>query len=358
MLNELKRRNVPDLLTFSDGTAVCTVTDWQKRRQEIEDIFQKEMYGKIPNRPRSLSFNTTSRKEDKRFCAGKASLTKTDITCTLENGTFTFPLYCAVPVKKPKLTFLHINFRDCVPDKYMPTEELIDNGCAVFSFCYKDITSDDNDFTNGLAGVLFPDGRRTGNDSGKIAMWAWAAMRAMDYIQTLDCIDKEKVVVIGHSRLGKTALLTSAFDNRFFAAVSNNSGCCGAAIEREKAGERYENIFSKFPFWFCPDFEKYANGSSEFPVDQHALIALSAPRYVCVGSAKEDIWADPESEFLACVGASAVYELYGKRGFIHDNAYPTAPSALQKGDISYHVREGVHYLSRTDWLYYLKYFQG
>lgn len=54
------------------------------------------------------------------------------------------------------------------------------------------------------------------------------------------------------------------------------------------------------------------------PFDQHYLIASIAPRYVCVGSASEDAWADPKSELLGCLAASSAYEKYDKKGFVCD----------------------------------------
>jgi len=144
-----------------------------------------------------------------------------------------------------------VNFRDDNPDRYQPTEEIIDNGFAVLTVCYKDVTSDDGDFTNGLAGVLFPDGKRGADDSGKISMWAWAASRLLDYAETLsDKLDLEKSVVCGHSRLGKTALVAAMFDSRFKFSYSNDSGCSGAALARGTTGETVEDICDRFPFWF------------------------------------------------------------------------------------------------------------
>ncbi|MBQ2859273.1 MAG: hypothetical protein IJE82_02830, partial [Alphaproteobacteria bacterium] len=130
--------------------------------------------------------------------------------------------------------FVHVNFRDLNPDRYMPTEELIDNGFAVLSIYYNDVATDDGDFTKGLAGVLYPDGKRkTDTDCGKIAMWAWAAQRALDYAETIpQKLDMKRSVVCGHSRLGKTALLAGATDERFAFSYSNDSGCSGAAIAR------------------------------------------------------------------------------------------------------------------------------
>lgn len=313
------------------------------------------MYGRLPKKPTSIKFEEIS--NDDFFCAGKANLKKIMITCELENGTFSFPVSYTMPVEKPRLTFVQINFRPQVPDKYQPTEELVDNGCAVLSFYYEDITTDNGDFSNGLAGVLFPDCiRHNSDDPGKIAMWAWAAMRVMDFIETLDELDSSKVVVIGHSRLGKTALLTGALDTRFMSAASNDSGCCGAAIIRGKVGETYEDIHKEFGYWFCPKFQKYVFKEEVIPFDQHYLLSAIAPRKLYVASAEKDIWADPKSEFLSCLAASEVYKLYGLSGLIHNNEYLTAPDCLHDGEIGYHVRKGLHYFSRTDWLYYLKYY--
>jgi hypothetical protein len=163
--------------------------------------------------------------------------------------------------------------------------------------------------------------------------------------------------VIGHSRLGKTALLTSAFDDRFKYVISNDSGCCGAALERGKLGERYDEISKTFPYWFCPAFNRDAQAGVEMPYDQNALISLSVPRCVIIGSAEEDIWADPTSEFLCLAETNKVYELYGMKGLVHNDEIPPAGSVLSDGDASYHHRHGKHYFSREDWLVYMDFIE-
>lgn len=353
---ELQKRNLPDILSFKNGEKITTIKDWEIQKEELKKEFQREMYGKIPAAPKSIRFEEISK--DEYFCAGKTVLRKVNIICELENGEFSFPVYCTVPKCKPKMTFLLINFRDNVPDKYLPSEELIDNECAAFSFCYEDVTSDDDDFTNKLAGVLFPNGKRENDDAGKIAMWAWAAMRVMDYIETLSEVDAERVTVIGHSRLGKTALVTAAFDDRFYSAASNDSGTCGTAITRNKndGAEKFSDIFSSFGYWFCKNFQKYATDNIPTEFDQHQLLALIAPRKLAIGSSELDLWADPKGEFLSCVAASEVWKLYGKQGIVHNNEYLNAPDCLHSGDIGYHFRKGLHYFSRTDWLYYLDFY--
>ena len=242
LLEELKTRNIPEL----------------KSREEMLEIIQNEEYGRSVPPPEKVTF-TVAEELVERFCASKATLHKIIAECVINGKEFSFPFYAAVPTEKKKHPFfVHINFRDDNPDRYQPTEEIIDNGFAVLTVCYTDVTSDDDDFTNGLAGVLFPDGKRNADDSGKIAMWAWAASRVLDYAeQNEEWFDLEKSIVCGHSRLGKTALFAAAFDERFKFSYSNDSGCSGAALARGTTGEDVEAICDRFPFWFCENYKKY-----------------------------------------------------------------------------------------------------
>lgn len=349
LIEELQKRSVPDLF---DG--VETKEEWLEKREYVKDILQREEYGYLPPKPEKVSVEVIKR--DDRFCAGKAPLETLKLEAEISGKEFSFPFYSVIPVGKTDLpAFIHINFRDDVPDKYMPSEELCDNGFAVFSFCYEDVTTDNKDFTNGLAGVIYEGRERGEAECGKIAMWAWAAMRVMDYVQTLPNIDKKCIAVAGHSRLGKTALVTGAFDERFAYAFSNDSGCSGAAITRDKTGERVKDICRSFPFWFCKNYEKYINNEHNMPFDQHFLISLIAPRKAYVASAVLDTWADPVSEFLSCVASSPAYSYWGLKGFIHNGEFPKAGDIYHEGNIGYHLREGKHYFSREDWLRYMEY---
>jgi len=318
-----------------------------KTREEMLEIMCREVYGYLPPKPDKLSFAVTENTVN-NFCAGKAVLNKIIAECTIGSEVFSFPFYAALPTDGEKHPFfVHINFRDCVPDLYMPTEELIDNGFAVLSFCYKDVTSDDMDFTNGLAGVLYKNGKRnSATDAGKIAMWAWAAQRVLDYAETLENIlDLSCGIVCGHSRLGKTALFTAATDERFAFAYSNDSGCSGAAITRDKQGENVRIIYDRFPYWFCENYEKYVDNEYNMPFDQHYLVASISPRKVLIGSASEDIWADPVSEQFCCLAASSAF----KNGFVYSGKTAKIGEEFLEGDIGYHLRKGLHYFGREDW---------
>ena len=316
-------------------------------REQMLQTILAEVYGYLPPNPDSIHFEI-GKNEIPNFCAGKATCDRITAVCELNGRVFSFPFYATTPTDGGKHPFfININFRDSVPDRYEPTEELIDNGFAVFSLYYKNVTSDDGDFTNGLAGILYPNGmRKNHTDCGKIAMWAWAAQRVMDYAQTLtDSLDLSCGIVCGHSRLGKTALLTAATDERFAFAYSNDSGCSGAAITRGKQGETVKDICHRFPYWFCENYKQFMDNEDTMPFDQHYLVAAIAPRKVLIGSASEDLWADPTSEQLCCFAASPAF---GK-GFVCPDRVAAVGEAFLAGDIGYHLRKGTHYFSREDW---------
>ena len=331
MLSLLNERKVPSLLSS----------------EKMLGIMLDNVYGIIPPLPTDIRFEV-SKNHIPRFCAGKATCDKVTAVCRIGGEIFSFPFYATLPTDRKKHPFfVHINFNANVPDKYQPTEELIDCGFAVLSFDYKDVTSDDGDFTNGLAGVLYPDGeRKKDNDPGKLAMWAWAAQRVLDYAYTLDDkLDLNCAVVCGHSRLGKTALLAAATDERFTFAYSNDSGCSGAAIARGGQGESVRAICERFPYWFCDNYKQYIDREDEMPFDQHYLVASIAPRKVLIGSASEDRWADPVSEQLCCFAASSAFE----GGFVCPDRAAEVGEEFFEGNIGYHLRAGLHYFGREDW---------
>lgn len=318
-----------------------------KSREEMLELLQKEEYGYLPPKPEALSW-TVEENIVKTFCAGNAALHRVTLTARVNGKDFSFPVSVTLPKVEHKVPFfIHINFRPDVPDRYQPTEELVDNGYAVLSFNYKDVSNDNDDFTDGLAGILFESGVRGPSDPGKIAMWAWAAQRVMDYAQTLDCLDLARGIVCGHSRLGKTALLTAATDERFYCAHSNDSGCSGASLSRGKTGETIEKICNRFPYWFCENYKKYMCHEDQLPLDQHYLVASIAPRKVYITSAIEDRWADPDSEYLTCWAAG---DAFGEKGFVAPDRLPEVGDRFHEGTIGYALRSGAHYYSRKDWL--------
>lgn len=347
---EIEKRNIPSLFT-SFGKTVATSDDFEALKPEIKRLLMEEEYGIMPPAPTSVSVEPVAGKYTN--FAGKATHQGYTLKANVYGKEVSFYFTAVLPTgtegKIP--VFINIAFNRA-PNFRQPTEEIIDRGYGVFTVNYEDCTTDNGDFSNGVASVLCPD-RSAPNATGKIAMWSWCISRVIDYIYTLDNIDLDKIAVIGHSRLGKTTLLTAAFDERVNFACVNDSGTSGDALSRGTVGETIYDITSRFPYWFCPNYMKYANNENSLPFDQHYLLSLVAPRVLLCGTANDDKWADPVSELLALTLTDDVYALYGKKGLIHPDEIPEAPFKLQDGYCSFHTRLGAHCLSREDWNTYM-----
>lgn len=345
----LQDRKLPSLLKMEDGRTV-TRELWPERRKEILRLLAENEYGFTPEAPAEVQAEVL---QSARAYAGKGTEERIRLTFETGRGPFSLEFTMVLPnVGQPVPLALHINFRDLCPDRYLPTEEILDSGFGVAQVWHKGIVNDNyhGDYSDGLGVLFFPDGKRELTEWGKIGMWAYAASRILDYLLTRPEIDPRYISVIGHSRLGKTALWCGAQDERFFAALSNDSGCGGAAILRDKTGEHVADFCrSGLWDWFCEKYKTFKDDEQSMPLDQHFLGALMAPRPMSVASAIEDDWADPNSEYLMCKAASEVYELLGVKGFVAPDRLPEVGDVFHEGTIGYHLRSGSHYFSRYDW---------
>lgn len=388
---EVPAYTLPDLLVMEDGTRVGDGKTWRrKRRGEILELFRKHVYGRTPiGRPAEMTF--TCYDEDPNALDGLATRKQVRIDVSHQGKSASLDLLVYLPHGSDKRArvFVLLNFygnhtvcadsgirlnknwmrsrgQGVVDNRAteasrggsasrFPIEMILSRGYALATMYYGDIDPDfDDGFTNGVHGVFDEptEGERAGDAWGSIAAWAWGLSRVMDYFETDGDIDHAHVAVLGHSRLGKTALWAGAQDERFALVISNESGCGGAALSRRQYGETVARINGSFPHWFCDNFERYNDNEGALPVDQHMLIALAAPRPVYVASADRDLWCDPRGEFLACRAAEPVYALFGLPG-LGVEAMPGLDTPVEAGHIGYHVRSGSHNLTEFDWRQYL-----
>lgn len=372
---------LPDPLIFQNGSAVKNNKDWEKRRAELLRIFENEVYGKNPAWKGTMETSVINTYEV--ALSGTASMTEVKLTFKYGQNEHSMRMLVYLPKNAKKApVFLGYNFngnhtvtddknimlpnawpRDKAgsPEKGKESDrgksssdwevkELIANGYGLATIYYADVDPDfDDGFKNGVH-ALFSQPRDS-SSWGSIATWAWGLSRAMDYLEKLPGVDPKKVIVFGHSRLGKTALWAAATDTRFAMAISNNSGCGGAALSKRIYGETVGSINRAFPHWFCDNFNKYNEKEELLPVDQHELLALIAPRPVYVASAEDDKWADPKGEFLSCVSAAPVWKLLGKEGF-PATEMPKVNTPVM-GSIGYHIRTGGHDVTLYDWQQYM-----
>ena len=335
--------------------AGMTAEKWPAYRKEMMELFMREEYGFTPPAPPEV--RAEKGPNESNAWAGKAIAYPVRLSFDTPKGEFSFTANIVLPkADHPLPLFLYISFLPYPNGRYGPIEEIVDGGYAMATFCYNDVTLDkDDNFESGLAAMYPRDDPAT--DWGKIGMWAFAASRLMDYVQTLPEIDKSRIFSVGHSRLGKTSIWCAAQDERFAAGCSNDSGCSGAAVTRDKTGEHVEQITRNFPYWFCGNYRKYVGREDEMPFDQHQLLALLAPRTLYVASAQDDAWSDPYSEFMSAKLASEAFELLGGKGLVNPTGeFIDANEHLHEGNVGYHLRTGAHFLSRYDWQQYMMYF--
>ncbi len=358
--------NVPELMRTFAGEEVKTKEAWEKvRAPELLERFQKDVYGRRPavlDERKRVSFKVY---DERPVMDGKAvrKLVRAEFDGPLEKFSFPFTVY--IPkVQKPVPAFVSICLKSrskvgadhVITSVCWPVEQIVGRGYATIGFLTEDVATEKNTgFAQGVFTCVEKPEARTDESWGTISAWAWAASRVMDWIETEPAIDATRVGIVGHSRGGKTAIWTGVTDRRFALVCSNNSGAHGAKLNhiRLPKSENIASIPKYFPNWYCGNYpKKYGGKEMSMDFDQHELLALVAPRLLCVASASEDAWAGQPGEWWSAKLASPAWELYGKKGLVAER-FPAPGEKQQEGSISYHLRPGKHSLDPYDWDRYM-----
>jgi hypothetical protein len=362
--------NLPDPLVLKNGKRVTSAKVWwEKRRPEIEEDFDREIYGRVPKRTPKVNWEVTSTINEKngdvpvitKKLAGHVDnssyrLFTVDIQLTLTTpATATGPVPVmmefglsteALEAMKKRLSEAQL----AALDGNAPTwkQQVLAKGWGYATLIPTSVQADNGaGLTEGIIGLVNEGQPRKVEDWGALRAWAWGASRALDYFETDNSVDAKQIGLEGLSRYGKATLVAMAYEPRLAIAFVGSSGEGGAKILRRTFGEQVENVASTAEYhWMAGNFLKYAGPltPNDLPVDSHELIALCAPRPVFISSGSQQVeggWVDAKGMFLGAVGAGPVYKLLGKKD-LGTNDFPPMETALIDGDIAFRQHSGGH----------------
>lgn len=349
---------LPDPLQLNNGEKVTSAKIWwSKRRPEIVEAFDAEIYGRLPKNIPNVTWKIISSTNE--TYEGIPVITK-KLVGHVDNSSYPevsvdIQLTLATPAnaKGPVPVIMEFGF---IRPSWFPAQnpppgptwqkQVLDRGWGYASLIPVSIQPDNGaGLSEGIIGLVNKGQARKPDDWGALRAWAWGASRALDYFETDKAVDAKRVGIEGHSRYGKATAVTMAYDPRFAIAYVSSCGEGGAKINRRNFGEIIENVAGAGEYhWMAGNFIKYAGplNGGDLPVDGHHLLALCAPRPVFMGTGdKGDEWVDAKGQFLAAVHAGPVYKLLGKRD-LGTTEFPALETALVEGDIAFRQHSGGH----------------
>ncbi|HEY4008730.1 MAG TPA: acetylxylan esterase [Acidobacteriaceae bacterium] len=351
--------DLPDSLLLNSGKRVTSAKMWWRvRRPEIVEMFDREIYGRVPAHTPAVRWEVTATKRGED--AGVETITKS-LVGHVDNSAYplidvniqmelTTPANASGPVP----IILEYGFIGKPPFPLPPPppgptwqEMLLKKGWGYAVLAPYSVQADNGaGLTEGIIGLCNHGQPRRLDDWGVLRAWAWAGSRALDYFETDRSVDAKQVGITGHSRFGKTALITMAYDQRFAIGYISSSGEGGAKLSRRNWGETVENLADGEYYWMAGNFLKYAGplNWNDLPVDAHELIALCAPRPVFVSAGtleKGDGWVDARGMFMAEVAAGPVYRLLGAKG-LSSTEFPAVLTPDIGGDLAWRQHSEGH----------------
>ena len=414
--------NLPDPLTLANGQKVTSAAMWwTERRPQIVEDMEREVYGRLPKNIPSVTWKVVV--TDREYVGFTPVIAKklvghvdnssyplinVDISMTVvvpANAKGPVPVLMMFgqsvlpnPTQPPQQDLDKINAAlkalleqndpslkaifdqypgySPIPSQVRPftmrtpgtpapeppsTQVLIEHGWGYAAINPASIQADNGaGLTRGIIGLVNKGQPRKRDDWGALRAWAWGAARGLDYLESEPAVDAKHVGIEGVSRYGKAALVTLAFEPRFYMGLIGSSGEGGAKLNRRNWGESVENLTGSGEYhWMAGNFMKYGAAEATFgsknagdlPVDSHELIALCAPRLTFIsygvpemGDAK---WLDHQGSFMAAVAAEPVFRLLGAKDLGDTEDYRTAKMppvnvGLLDGQLAWRQHDGGH----------------
>jgi lysophospholipase L1-like esterase len=356
--------SLPDVLTTRSGKKVTAPEQWPARRAEIQEDFEREVYGRIPANVPKVTWEVTATTQGTN--GGIPTVTKTLVGHVDNSGatniTVNIQASFTVPAQTTKPVPIMVEFGGGFGfggQRREPSwhEQAITNGWGYGSINPGSIQPDNNHLRTGIIGLANKGEPRKPEDWGALRAWQWGVSQLIDYFEANSdsMVNAKKVGIEGLSRYGKAAIVTEAFEPRIAVGLIGSSGEGGVKLHRHIYGEAVENLAGGEYYWMAGNFIKY--GASEplktvadLPVDAHELIAMCAPRPCFIsygiverGDAK---WVDAHGSFMAGVLAGPVYRLLGKKDFGTPGNYLTDEmppvNQLIGGDLAWRQHDGGH----------------
>jgi len=386
--DESKANPFPDLpepLRLNNGRKVTTAEAWRrKRRPEIVELFDREIYGRAPKSTPKVTWEILSTTQEMN---GDVPVVTKKLVGHVDNSSYPsitvdIQLSLSTPAKaqgpvpvimefglSPEVlaAFARRAAANAAPGAKPPgpvgpswQQQVLAKGWGYATIIPVTVQADNGaGLTQGIIGLCNKGQPRKLDDWGALRAWAWGASRALDYFETDKSVDAKRVGLEGHSRYGKATLVAMAYDPRFAIGFVSSSGEGGAKLHRRNWGEIVENLAASGEYhWMAGNFLKYAGPLhwNDLPVDSHELIALCAPRpvFISAGAASQgDGWVDAKGMFLAAAAAAPVYELLGKKG-MGTSEFPEIETPLIDGEIGFRQHSGGH-TTGPNWPTFLKF---
>jgi hypothetical protein len=294
---------LPDPFLMNDGSHVKTKADWERRRAELRELILGYEYGHLPSNTDEVKAAETASNVDSTTHA-----TIKQITLTMgPGGKISAPLVLSIPQGNGPFPIIVKGDLCWGRVKEPIVADVVGRGYILAEFDRTAIAPDKNDRTTGLLS-LYPN-----SDAGALVAWAWGFSRVIDYAITRPDVDRNKIIVTGHSRGGKATLLAGVLDERVALTVPNGSGAGGAGCFRIgwPLTETLQAVDTHFPYWFSPQFAQFIGHVDQLPFDQHELKSLIAPRALFTTDSLDDLWANPFGTQISYLASKEVFKFLG-----------------------------------------------